>query len=113
MSPIDRKRTIPSDCNADATSKNRWWAYGAIDDICGWFPEQFVNSDGIALADFSAAVYGPDYLALKEGVRVTRMSEAGWAYGTVGCKTGWFPNFFLNSSNVALGNFDASTYGAA
>ena len=41
------------------------------------------------------------------------MNEAGWAYGTVGCKMGWFPNDFLNSSNVALENFDASIYGAA
>ena len=41
------------------------------------------------------------------------MSEAGWAYGAVGCKMGWFPNESLNSSNVALVNFDASTYGAA
>ena len=110
---MDRQRTISSDRDANATPKTRWWAYGAIDDICGWFPEQFVNLDGIALADFSAAEYGPDYLALKQGVRVTRMSEAGWAYGTIGSKTGWFPNYVLKSSSVGLEDFDASKYSAA
>ena len=112
MSPMDRQRTISSKADTDTKPKTRRWAYGAVGDTCGWFPEHFVNPDGIALADFSAAVYGPEYLALEKGIRVTRMSEAGWAYGTAGCKMGWFPNEFVNSSNVALANFDGSIYGA-
>ena len=50
---------------------------------------------------------------MKQSMRVTRMREAGRAYGTIRSKTGWFPNYFLKSSSVGLENFDASKYGAA
>ena len=75
----------------------RIWAYGAAGETCGWYPEHFVKPDGFALADFPAAIYGPEYLALKKDVRITRMSEAGWAYDTVNCKMGWFPIVFVQS----------------
>ena len=100
---MDRQRTISSKADTDTKPKTRRWAYGAVGDTCGWFPEQFVNPDGIALTDFSAAVYGPEYLALEKGTRVTRMSEAGWAYGAVGCNMGWFPNEFLNLFGLSFG----------
>ena len=91
---------------------HRVWAYGAVSDRCGWYPEHFINASGIAIADFAAAEYGSDYLYFKKGASVTPMSEAGWAYGALRCETGWFPNAFVNSSNVALANFDGSSYGA-
>ena len=75
---MDRQRTTSNKANNDTKPNDRRWAYGAVGDTCGWFPEHFVNPDGFALADFSAAVYGPEYLALEKGIRVTRMSEAGW-----------------------------------
>ena len=40
------------------------WAYGAVGDTCGWSPENIVKPDGLALADFPAAVYVHEYLAL-------------------------------------------------
>ena len=62
---MDPRRTTLNEANTNTKRKERWWAYGAVGYTCGWYPEHFVNSDGFALANFSAAVYGPEYLALE------------------------------------------------
>ena len=36
-----------------------------------------MNSDGVALTIFSAAVYGPEYLGLEKDIGVTRMIMCG------------------------------------
>ena len=42
------------------------WADEAVGDTCGRFPNNFMKPDGFVLANFPAAVYGHEYLALEK-----------------------------------------------
>ena len=84
------------------------WAYGIVGGREGWFPTAFVARTGYAIGNFNPSDYGPNAIRLQKGDEVQHVdlladaeSMGGWAWGTNGTSTGWFPEEYVTPRKPA------------
>ncbi|CAE8616532.1 unnamed protein product, partial [Polarella glacialis] len=61
---------------------------------------------GFALSDFDGSSYGPEFLSMKAGEEITRLSkedDGGWSFGLRHSDSvrGWFPTEYVSVAAVA------------